>query len=64
MSRWKWNLEAEAFEERGKPEKKRSKARTNNCDFNPQETASKEIEPGSQRWEATLYPLRHLCSLV
>ena len=39
----------------------RSKARTDNK-LNPHETASTGIELGSQRWEASAYPLRHPCS--
>ena len=48
--------------EGGKPENPeknpRSKARTNSK-LNPHETASTGIEPGSQRWEARAYSLRH-----
>ena len=51
-SRSNWNLEVLVFVEGGKPDNpeknSRSKARTNN-NFNPHETASKEIEPASQR---------------
>ena len=60
VSGWNWNLEVLVFVEGGKPEnpeKPRSKARTNNK-LNPHETASTGIEPGSQRWEASAYPLR------
>ena len=53
-----WNLEVLVFIEGGKlekPEKNpRSKGRTNNK-LNP---ASTGIEHGSQRWEASAYPLR------
>ena len=59
--RSRWNLEVLVFLEGGKPEIPEknpwSKARTNNK-LNPHETASKGIEPGSQRWEASAYPLR------
>ena len=55
------NLEVLVFVEGGKPENPeknpRSKARTNNK-LNP---ASTGIEPGSQRWEASAYPLRQPC---
>ena len=48
------------FVEGGKPEdpekNPRRKVRTNNK-LNPHETASTGIEPGSQRWEASAYPL-------
>ena len=33
-----------------------------NYKLNPHETASTGIEPGSQRWEASAYPLRPPCS--
>ena len=53
------------FMEGGKPENPEKnrwgKARTNNK-LNPDETASTGIEPGSQRWEASAYPLYQLCS--
>ena len=54
------------FVEGGKPEipekNLRSNARTNNK-LNPHETAtSTGIDPGSQRSEASAYPLRHTCS--
>ena len=56
-----WNLEVSGFVEGGKPEKNpQIKARTNNK-LNPHETASTRIEPGSQRWEASAYPLRQPC---
>ena len=62
-----WNLEVLVFAEGGKPENPeknpRSKARTNNK-LNPHETASTGIELGSQRWEASAYPLRHPCSPI
>ena len=62
-SRSNWNLEVLVFVEGGKPENPeknpRSKARTNNK-LNPHETASTGIELGSQRWEASAYPLRQL----
>ena len=63
-SRSNWNLEVLVFAEGGQPENPeknpRSKARTNNK-FNSYETASR-IEPGSQMWEASAYPLRQPCS--
>ena len=66
-SRSNGNLEVLVFEEGGKlenPQKHpRSRERTNNK-LNPHETASTGIEPGSQRWEASAYPLRQPCSHV
>ena len=60
-----WNLEVLVFVEGEKPENPeknpQSKARTNNK-LNPHETASTGMELGSQRWEASAYPLRHPCS--
>ena len=65
-SRSNWNLEMLVFVEGGKPEIPEknpwTKARTNNR-LNPDETASTGIEPGSQRWEASAYPLRQPFSL-
>ena len=53
------------FIEGGNPEKPeknpQSKVRTNNK-LNPHETVSTGIEPGSQKWEASAYPLRQRCS--
>ena len=48
------------------PEKNpRSEERTNNkVEVNPHVAASTGIEPGSQRWEASAYPLRHPCSPI
>ena len=64
-SRSNRNLEVLVFVEGGKPEipekNPRSKARTNNK-LNPHETASTGIEPWSQRWEASAYPMRQPCS--
>ena len=60
-SKSNWNLEEVVFLEGGnqeKPDKNpRSKASTNNK-LNRHETASTGIESGSQRWEASAYPLR------
>ena len=60
-----WNLKVLAFMEGGKqenPEKNpRSNARTNNT-LNPHEMLSTGIEPGSQRREASAYPLCQPCS--
>ena len=62
-SRSNLNLEVLVYEGHGgNPEiNPRSKARTNNK-VNPRDTARTEIEPESQRWEASAYPLRHPCS--
>ena len=64
-SRSNWNLEVLVFLEGGKPENPaenpRSGARTNNK-LKTSETASTGIEPESQRWEASAYPLRQPCS--
>ena len=61
-----WNLGVLVFVEGRKPENPeknpRSKARTNNK-LNRHETASTGIELGSQRWEASAYPLRHPCAI-
>ena len=64
ISRSNWNLEV-LVSVGGKPEIPEknpwSKARTNNK-LNPHETVSTGIEPGSQRWEASAYPLHQPCS--
>ena len=64
-SRSNWNLEVRVFVEGGKPENPeknpRFKPRTSNK-LNPHETASTGIEIGSQRREASAYPLRQPCS--
>ena len=53
------------FFEAGKPEntekKPQSRESTNNK-LTPRVARSTGIEPGSQRWEASAYPLRHPCS--
>ena len=60
-SRSNWNVEVLVFVEGGNPENPeknpRSKVRTNNK-LNPHETASTGIEPVSNSWEASPYPLR------
>ena len=62
-----WNLEVLVFVEGGKPENPeknpRSKERTKSK-LNPHEMASTGIEPGSQRYEASVNPLRYPCSIL
>ena len=60
----KSKLEVLVFVEESPEKKPRSKERTNN-ELNPHyETATTGIEPGSQRWAVSAYPLRHLCSPI
>ena len=64
-SRSNWNLEVLVFcfwrEENRIPKKNpRNKARTNSK-RNSHETAGTGVEPGSQSWEESAYPLRHPC---
>ena len=64
-SKSNWNLEVLDFVERGQPEKVEknpwSRERTSNK-LSPRETTSTGIKPGSQRWEASAYPLHQSCS--
>ena len=60
-----WNLEVLVVMEGGKSENPEKNPRSNgrtNSKLNLDDTLGMAIEPGSQRWQVSTYPLRQPCS--